>query len=164
MADAPIKLALDFNERREIARFRDFPPSLRKALLARLRPIERKLLARVRIATPRRTGKLVSQIRGFLDSGDDWVRARVRVVIDNNAGRSRRGNYDSGKAAALEYGARNIAHVRAFRRKRGEPVRAYQRRVNIRMRLYLRGPFAATRAEAKAAIEAAVADVIRHAR
>jgi hypothetical protein len=158
----PIALSLDFNEQREIARFNDFPPALQQALIARLGPIEQKMLARVQSAVPRRTGKLLSEIQGFLDSGDNWVRARVRVVVDKSAGRGPRGNYDSGKAAALEYGARTTAHVRSFRRRRGEQVAAYQRRVTIAARNYLRGPFAATRAEAEAAIRAAIADVTKN--
>jgi hypothetical protein len=155
----PITMSIDFNETKEIARFTDLPPNLQKALLTRLRPVEQAMLARVQAAVPKRTGKLLSEIQGFLDSGPDWVRARVRVVIDKNAGSSGRGNYDAGKAAALEYGATGTVQVNAFRRRRGEDVRAYQRRVNITARRFLRGPFAATKSEAEAAIRAAIADV-----
>jgi len=158
---APISLSFDVNGQREIARFTELPPNLQKALVARLTPIEQKMLTRVQSAVPRRTGKLLSEIKGFVDTGPDWVRARVRVVVDKSAGRGPRGNYDAGKAAALEYGARTVAHVRAFRRKRGEPVRAYQRRVAITAMRFLRGPFAATRDEATVAVRAAVDDVTK---
>jgi hypothetical protein len=156
---APITMSIAFDERKEIARFTDLPPNLQKALLTRLRPVEEAMLARVQAVVPKRTGKLLSEIRGFLDKGPDWVRVRVKVVIDKNAGSSRRGNYDAGKAAALEYGATNPVQVQAFRRRRGEDVRTYQRRVNIAVRSFLRGPFAATKSEAEAAIRAAIADV-----
>lgn len=158
---APITMAVDFRANTVISRFTDLPPDLQKALLARLKPVEEHMLSRVQAAVPKRSGKLFSEIRGFLDSGPDWVRARVRVVIDKNAGASRRGNYDAGKAAAIEYGAHNSAQVKAFRRRRGEDVRAYQRRVNITARMFLRGPFSATRSEAEAAIRAAIADVAK---
>ncbi len=156
---APITMSIDFDEHKETARFTAIPADLQKALIARLRPVEQSMLARAQAAAPRRTGKLVSEIKGFLDSGPDWVRVRVRVVIDKRAGSSPRGNYDSGKAAALEYGAKNSVQVRAFRRKSGEDVRSYQRRVNIAMQSFLRVPFAATRSQAEAAIRAAIADV-----
>lgn len=155
---APITLSLDINEQREIARFTELPPNLLRALVGRLTPVEQRMLGRVQAVVPRRTGKLLSEIRGFVDTGPDWVRVRVRVVVDKNAGRGGRGNYDAGKAAAIEYGARTTAHVRAFRRKRGENVQAYQRRVVIAARNYLRGPFAATTAEATTAIKAAIDD------
>lgn len=158
---APITLSVDFKEQTVIGRFAQVTPELQKALVARLKPIEEHMLARVQAAVPKRSGKLLSEIRGFLDSGPDWVRARVRVVVDKNAGRSRRGNYDAGKAAALEYGAHSTIQVHAFRRRRGEDVRTYQRRVNITVRRFLRGPFAATRSEAEAAIRAAIADVAK---
>jgi hypothetical protein len=160
---APITMSIEFDERKEIARFTDLPPNLQKALLARLRPVEQAMLARVQAAVPKKTGKLLSEIQGFLDSGPDWVRARVRVIIDKNAGASRRGNYDAGKAAALEYGAQSAVQVQAFRRRRGEDVRSYQRRVNIAVHRFLRGPFSATRPEAEAAIRAAIADVSKSA-
>jgi hypothetical protein len=51
--------------------------------------------------------------------------------------------------------------VQAFRRRRGEDVRSYQRRVNITARMFLRGPFAATRPEATEAIKAAIDDVTK---
>lgn len=156
---APITLSFDFNETKEIARFTDLPPNLQRALLVRLRPIEEKMLSRVKAAVPVRTGKLLNEIQGFLDSGPDWVRARVRVIIDKGAGSGKRGNYDAGKAAALEYGATGSVQVQAFRRRRGEDVRSYQRRVNITARMFLRGPFAATRPEATEAIKAAIDDV-----
>ncbi len=156
-----VNLAVDTDANRVIARFDQFPMRLQQALVARLRPVEQRLLSRVQAATPRRTGKLVSEIRAFLDTGPDWVRVRVRVVIDKNAGRSRRGNYDAGKAAALEYGARNTAQVMAFRRMRGESVKAYQRRVNIAAVRFLHGPFDDTKREAEDAITKAVADAIK---
>jgi hypothetical protein len=156
---APITMSIDFDERKEIARFTDIPPNLLKALLSRLRPVEETMLARVEAVVPKRSGKLLSEIQGFLDSGPDWVRARVKVVIDKNAGSSRRGNYDAGKAAALEYGATGTAQVQAFKRRRGEDVRAYQRRVNVTVHSFLRGPFSATKSEGEAAIRAAIADV-----
>lgn len=158
---APITMSIDLREQTVISRFTALPPDLVKALLARLRPVEEAMLGRVQAAVPKRTGKLLSEIQGFLDSGPDWVRARVRVVIDKNAGSSRRGNYDAGKAAALEYGATSTVQVQAFRRRRGEDVRSYQRRVNIAVKSFLRGPFSATRPEAEAAIRAAIADVAK---
>lgn len=158
---APVTMSVDVQANTVVNRFRDLPPGLQKVLLARLKPVEQNMLARVQAAVPKRSGKLLSEIKGFLDSGPDWVRARVRVVIDKNAGASRRGNYDAGKAAALEYGAHNIVQVRAFRRRRGEDVRSYQRRVNIAVRSFLRGPFQATKPEAEAAIRAAIAEVAK---
>jgi hypothetical protein len=159
---APITLSFDFDERKAIARFTALPADLQKALVARLRPVEQAMLSRVQAVVPRATGKLFSEIRGFLDTGPDWVRARVRVVVDRDAGSSPRGNYDAGKAASLEYGAKNSVQVRAFRRKRGEDVRSYQRRVNITAQQFLRGSFSATRSEAEAAIRAAIADVAKN--
>ena len=158
---ASIIPSFEINDQREIARFDKMPDALKRALVARLTPVQQQMLARVIAVAPRRTGKLISEIKGFVDVGPDWVRARVRVVIDKSAGSGPRGNFDAGKAGSLEYGARTVAHVRAFRRKRGETVNTYQRRVNIAARRFLRGPFAATSAQATAAITAAIGDTTK---
>jgi hypothetical protein len=164
MADNLVNVQLESpSETRLIARIERFPPELRARLIAHWTPVERKMLALVHAGEPIRTGRLREETRGFLDSGDEFVRARVRVLAHGSA---------AGKAGALEYGGHGIAQVRPHAQTLAhawsemiEPrrimVSAYKRRVNIRELRFLRDAEAAARSEGTAAIEAAVRETVK---
>ena|ERR1051326_1227745 len=108
------------SENRLIARFVEFPNRLRQHLAEQLRPVQERMLARVLASEPQRAGKLRSETRGFLDSTDRFVRARVRVIPSKGSGQAGSGNVDAGKLGAPE-----IRRAGVYRRGIGESVDHY---------------------------------------
>jgi hypothetical protein len=149
--------------------FDKLPEALRNRLAVTIRALTDELLAEVKAGEPRRTGRLLSMTRSFVDVKEGWVRGRVRVL------RSESTNF-AAAAGALEYGApgrRGAFRVRSYRRRLthvfGHPtaggqtvlVSSYRRRAKIREMRFLRNPAAAMLPRARVALEAAVADAIK---
>ena len=121
--------------------FEEFPQRMHAALLARVREITDRLEMRVRGGAPRLTGKLQSLIKEVVyDDRGDRISGRVSVT----------GEY--AKAAALEYGVHRDVAVKAhleyvnhvFGARLSAPsqamVKAYNRKVDLQARRFLRGP------------------------
>ena len=160
------------SETRLVARFASFTPRLIQRLTQRLRPVQGHLLAAVKSRVPKRSGKLLSEVASFLDANDQRVRVRVRVLADPSMGRTSRGLSSIGKAAAIEYGARGTVQVRAHSMTLAHAwayavapqkvsIGAYQRRINIPARRYLREPFATVAPEGRSAIQASVSETVK---
>jgi len=145
------------------------PEALRARLAVTIRELADELVAEVKAAEPRRTGRLQQMTRDFVDVQESWVRGRVRVL------RSSLGASEAAAAGALEYGApgrRGAFRVRAYRRKLtqvfGRPttsnqsvlVSSYTRKAHIRAVRFLRDPAARMLPRARLAIEAAITDAI----
>lgn len=148
--------------------FDKLPEALRNRLAVTIRTLTDELLAEVKSGEPRRTGRLQSMTRSFVDVKEGWVRGRVRVLRNASA------NF-AAAAGALEYGApgrRGAFRVRAYRRRIsqvfGHPVHgqsilihSYTRKAKIREMRFLRNPAAAMLPRARLALEAAVAEAIK---
>jgi hypothetical protein len=148
--------------------FDKLPEALRNRLAVTIRALTDELLAEVKAGEPRRTGRLLSMTRSFVDVQEGWVRGRVRVLRNESA------NF-AAAAGALEYGApgrRGAFRVRSYRRRLTQVfghkaaqsqsilIHSYTRRAKIREMRFLRRPAAAMLPRARAALEAAVADAI----
>lgn len=157
-------------ERRLLALFESFPEEMRAALVAAMTSITNELYARVLGAAPERTGALRALITQRVIQGKDFVRGEVSVSGDGaNAGAAAR------KAAALEYGAHKAVSVASYSRRHDHvfahkiPVmtvtiaEAYQRRVNIVERRFLRGPLEEMHGEILARLQAAVEERLAEA-
>lgn len=139
--DTKLRLALD-----------NLPAELRQRLRAKIAELTFELLRRVEAREPRRTGRLRSLTRSFVDdnTAKNFVRGRVRVLRG-------RGHNTAGAAGALEYGSTGRRFpVRSYRR-RGANVRGYDRRGGLRELRFLRGPAAAMLPRARRELE----DIIR---
>jgi len=148
--------------------FDKLPEALRNRLAITIRALTDELLAEVKAGEPRRTGRLLSMTRSFVDVKEGWVRGRVRVLRSESAN-------SAAAAGALEYGApgrRGAFRVRSYRRRIskvfGHPVQSqsvlvhsYTRKAKIREMRFLRGPAASMLPRARAALEAAVAEAIK---
>src|ERR1700680_3172919 len=128
-----IDAKFEIDDRALLARFAQFPATLRARLVGPITKVTETLRGRVVADEPSRTGKLKSQTVSFVDQGDGYVRGRVRVLGDGG---------HNVKAAALEYGARNSVRVSAHQMMlshawaheidaRSVLVEAYDRRANI---------------------------------
>jgi hypothetical protein len=119
-----------------------------------------QLLSRVKGAEPVQTGRLRAATRSFVDSRQDFIRGRVRILATGKASRL------GAAFGALEYGGPGTRRsgpvpVRGYRRNTGS-VAAYQRRrPHITARRFLRGPGAAMRPRAIAELEAIVGETLR---
>lgn len=146
-------------------RLDQLPEKIRRQLKAEIGRLTNQLLQRVKAAEPVRTGTLRQQTVAFIDEGFSkkggrWVRGRVRVLRDE-------GGSNYGRiAGALEYGApgkrrRGPVPVAAYRRE-SVKVRAHtRRRPRIQAMRFLRGPAAALRPRARAALEAIINQAVR---
>lgn len=145
-------------------RFEQFPERARAAIANRLGSITQRLLARVQGTEPSRTGRLRSETQSSVAARGDRISGRVFVDA------SRGGEGEHGKAGALEYGAHGTAHVGAHAMQLShiynemmEPrevlVAAYDRRVNIAERRFLRGPLDEMRSEIIEELRQALAEV-----
>jgi hypothetical protein len=133
-----------------LAHFAEFPPRLRENLRKTITALTSELLARVLAAEPVRTGYLRSQTRSYVDSTEEWVRGRVRILATGHGSRA------GAAFGALEYGVpRQVVAVSAYAR-RGIAVRAYERTTQIEARRFLRGSLGAMREKALAAIKETV--------
>lgn len=129
------------------------PPALRENLRKTISALTDRLLVLVRAAEPSRTGYLRSQTRAFVDSTEDYVRGRVRIVATGHA------RQVAAAFGALEYGAHRRFAVSGYQRE-GIAVQAYARTANIAERRFLRGSLASMREQAMAEIEAAVGKAV----
>jgi len=143
---------------RIIARLDQLPQELRARLRDVITQLTNELLRKVEAAEPVRTGTLRAQTHAYVDEGPTWLRGRVRVL------RNGRRNYGA-IAGALEYGGpgkrrAGPVSVRAYRRA-GVAVSAYQRRQpHIKAMRFLHGPASAQLPRARAAIRAAINELI----
>jgi len=161
-----IGFRIDVDDRRVILRLEQMPTKLRTQLHATIARLTEELLARVRSAEPDRTGALRRATKAYVDDKENMVRGRVRIGPE--AGQ--KGHNVA--AAALEYGAHRLVHVKqhqthvdtVFGRVQNRQlaiVDAYTRRANIIAERFLRGPAAAMRQTAQAELEKIVNDAVR---
>ncbi len=143
-----INLVIDSNDRTLALHFDQLPDVLRDKLRVKIAELTQILLAQVKAREPRRTGRLQSLTRSYVDTREDFVRGRVTIL-----GGAARHNV---AAAALEYGAHRAFTVRSHRRGSAR-VSAYRRRANIDAQRFLRGPAAAILPRARLELEAVVA-------
>jgi hypothetical protein len=145
----PPQFAIEVNDTKLLAHFAQLPPLLRENIRKTITVLTTELLARVRAAEPVRTGLMRASTRMYVDSTEEWVRGRVRIVATGHASRL------GAAFGALEYGAHRSFAVRAYAR-RGIAVRAYERTANIQAQRFLRGSLDAMREQAAAAIKETV--------
>jgi hypothetical protein len=124
-------------------KFDTFPKEAYKNLFDVITEQTGRLQEQIVANTPKRTGRLASEIHARVVTYSDRITGSVSV----SGGTSK----DYAKAGAEEYGAHGTAHVHAHHMKLGhlfskivEPMDvvqgAYDRHVNIDAREYLRGP------------------------
>jgi hypothetical protein len=141
-------------------RLDQLPRKIQRRLKTEIGRLTNQLLSRVEAREPTRTGTLRQQTVAFVDERAGWVRGRVRVLRDE-------GGSNYGRiAGALEYGApgkrrRGPVPVAAHRRENVR-VRAHtRRRPRIQAMRFLRGPAAAMRPRARAALMAIINEAVR---
>lgn len=127
-------------------RFGKISASIHARLLATVRSLTNRLLANIKAAEPKLSGRLESRTRAYFIDRDDLIRGVVRPGASFQ---------DKLKAMALEFGAHGSALVHSYTRGNDVLVRAYHRHVNIAEHDFLRGPFAAMRSEIETEIRAA---------
>lgn len=145
---SPLTFTIDVNATSLVVHLEQLPMALRTNLRATIIRLTDELLARVRAAEPRRTGRLQSETRSFIDENDNRILGRVRVLGAGGGG-------PNIAAAALEYGAHRSFQVRGYQR-RGVTVSAYRRRQNIAPRRFLHAPAEAMRGRIMAELQAAI--------
>jgi hypothetical protein len=161
-----IGFQIDVDDRAVKLRLEELPSRLRSRLRPVIARLTEQLLGQVRAAEPVRTGKLRAATQAFVDDKENFVRGRVRVLAVPG-----RGGSHNIAAAALEYGAHRLVHVKQhethidtiFGRASARQlaiVDAYTRRANITAERFLRGPAATLRPAAIAALERAVNDAV----
>jgi hypothetical protein len=143
-----LNLTVTMDDRLLTAHLDKLPDLMKQALRPVIATLTNELLAQVHSLEPRRTGALISQTRAFVDEGENFVRGRVRAL-------SSTGHVHNIVAAVLEYGGHRTVDVKGYARRSGA-VRGYTRRENIKAHDFLRGPEAAIRQRAVAAIKEAV--------
>jgi hypothetical protein len=139
----------------------ELPRALRNRLREKLIVITNQLLAQVKAAEPRQTGRLQSMTRSFVDVRENWIRGRVRVLPADK-------RFAIG-AAALEYGApgrrrggKVLVHAYSRGGVRAAKIASYtRRRPSITARRFLRGPAASILPQARAELEKALQEAIR---
>jgi hypothetical protein len=162
-----IGFQIDVDDRAVKLRLEDLPSRLRSRLHPVIARLTEELLGRVRAAEPDRTGKLRAATQAFVDDKENFVRGRVRVLAVPG-----RGGSHNIAAAALEYGAHGLVEVKqhqthidtVFGRVMGRQlaiVDAYNRRENITAERFLRGPAAALRPTALAALQQVVDEAVK---
>jgi hypothetical protein len=142
----PPEINIEVDDTKLRAHFEQFPPLLRRNMLRTVTGLAAELRARVLAAEPVRTGLLRASTRMYVDSTEQRVRGRVRVLATGRASRL------GAAFGALEYGAHRTFAVRAYAR-RGIAVRAYERTANIQAQRFLRGSLAAMSEQALTAIK-----------
>lgn len=125
-------------------RFDEFPDALYADLRKEVDALSNELFALIRATTPVKTGTLISQERLRLFADKNRITGYVDIA-------GRKGTGDFAKAAALEYGARRQAKVRAhpmkldhfWANKLDAPVtvlvKAFRRPTNIAEHAFERG-------------------------
>lgn len=152
------------NTRQVGLRFDTFPDALYDGLRSEIDALSNELFARVRAATPDRTGRLRSQERLRLFTDKDRITGYIDI-----AGEGSGKNSDFAKAGALEYGTRGrpndvSAHSMKldhyWSTKLHRPVTvlvgALQRTPNIAAWSFERGPLAAMQPEVASRLTAVV--------
>lgn len=144
---------------REISqRLEDFPPFLQEKLTERIGVLTEQLWEGVESVVPHRTGKLAGEIASRLYSQPQRIAGYVSVYAPG-----RPNEYP--KAGALEYGWWAAPHPTSgvMSRLLGNNRRAKARTAgatHVAAARYLRGPLAAMKPEAVAALDEAVAEAI----
>lgn len=150
-------------DRRVGLKFDEFPTQAHDELLGAITSATNKLRDMVVGATPKRSGKLASEITSSVVDGARSITGYVGVkgAVSN----------DYAKAAALEYGAHGTAHLREHGAKLShlwskmiEPmmviVKAHNRKLNIAEHDFLRGPLRAIEAGTLSDLQAALARAV----
>lgn len=144
-------------ERELSDRFESFPAFAQQKLTERIGALTEQLWEGVESAAPHRTGRLASEIASRLYSQPQRIAGYVSVYAPGGPG-------EYPKAGALEYGWWAAPHPSGvMRRLLGSNRRAKARTAgatHVAARLYLRGPLAAMRPEAVAALDEAMAEAI----
>lgn len=137
-------------------RFDQFPQQIHAKLLGTITSLTERLYGQVRAATPKRTGRLQSEIAQHVYDSED----RIAGVVSVDA--------EFAKAGALEYGARGRSRItehsmrldHVFANRLSGPisvmVEAHSRQMNLVAERFLRGPEGAMAAEAVAELQADV--------
>lgn len=145
-------------------RLEQMPARVHDRLVEAITSLTAKLLTRVQASEPRRTGRLVSETKSFIDQTPDLVRGRVKVSAPGVRG-------ELGKAAALEYGARKPTQVSEHRARLSHVygraispmeviVDRYQRTPNVAADRFLRGPLLQMSGQIKAELQKAIDDAV----
>jgi hypothetical protein len=146
-------------DRKVALRFDEFPAEAHANLKAAITQVTERLRDMVEGAAPKRTGKLASEIEMSVKDYPDRISGIVSVRGDTQN--------ENAKAGAEEYGAHGVAHVKEHPSRRTDlsskisapsrgMVKAYNRRVNITARNYLRDPLHEIEGDALAAMHEAV--------
>lgn len=150
---------------RVLLRLDQLPEKIARKLKAEIGRLTHQLLAQVEAKQPVRTGTLRQQTHAYVDEGVNkggrWVRGRVRVLREEASGV----NYGI-VAGALEYGAPGKRRtgpvpVRGYRRQSVKVRSHTRRRPKIAAMRFLRGPAAAQRPRARAALMAIINDAVK---
>lgn len=141
-------------------RLEKMPDDIHNRLVGAVTALTARLLSRVQASEPKRTGRLASETKSFVDEAPDLVRGRVKVTAPGARG-------ELGKAAALEYGAHKPTQVREHTARLSHIfgraiapmeviVDRYQRTPNITADRFLRGPLAQMKDQIMAELQKAV--------
>lgn len=144
-------------------RFETFPAKVREKLKGRIRDVTERLAARIRAATPVKTGKLRSEetVEIYSDS-PDRIAGYVSVFAPSGS------SNEYAKAATLEYGTdkprRHKDRSSIMSRLAGRPRRrilvAVSKPVHIEAFMYLRGPLAEMSPEIRAELDEAIEEAV----
>ncbi len=158
-----IEFTITLNDTGVQAHLDRLPIEVRAKLLPTIESLTQKLLESVRAAEPVKTGALRAATRSYMDSGEDFIRGKVRIGPQVTGKHFAGAGGHNVAAAALEYGVHAVEHVAAHRMRLGHifsrssnqfvMVNAYTRRVDITARRFLRDPFARIRPIAEAEIK-----------
>ena len=142
-------------------RFETFPTRARQKIRDRISALTDELAARIKAATPVKTGKLQGEITPRIYDGDSGrVAGYVSVFASDGA------DTEYPKAATLEYGTnkprRPAERVSKIASRASAPSRRIAGRMSKAVHLaplrYLRGPLEQMRPEIEAALDEAVAE------
>ena len=132
---------------------RTIPEAIHEHLVAKIRDLTMRLLARVKSREPVNTGRLQSRTRATFVDREDLISGKVRVGGSIQ---------DKLKALTLEFGGGKegsrrggIAAVHAYTRGADIAVRAYKRHINIAEHRFLRDEFDALTPDAEREIRRA---------
>lgn len=144
--------------------FDQFPLKARDAFVAKITDLTRQLESRIAGAAPVKTGALQAMVRSFIDSDENRISGKVKVVTGSSKN-------DAIRAIALEYGAHGrftvAAHQRQISTVFGRAVAptaafvgAYERTANISERRFMRGPLEDMSSEILEQLRTVLADAL----
>lgn len=146
---------------REGIRFEsEIPDEIRDSLTATITELTEQLYGSVEARVPRRTGKLASEVRKYVNETEYRITGRVTIVTNGDRN-------ELLKAIAEEYGAHAYGVVKPHHQRISTvfgrlvapldvTMRSYDRLVNIQARAYERSPLDAMRGEIAERLEHAV--------